>query len=284
MLKSLDVWSSLGLRGLVAFFALLPFAIVEVIHLRSSFATVVKAVLPVAFWFTLAITLQLAGAKQTSATNVGFLINTCVVLTPFVVWVFSGSRPPWFVWVSCLTCLVGIGMLSGGAPTSFNAGDALCLGSAVAFSGWIVALGKAMRTVNAPMLLTAFAWAAPAMIGLALGGSSATLESVASQIPNILFLGVVVGAGGFMLAARAQAQIAPCLAAICYSTEAVFGAIVAYIWLGESMSQLAFYGAGLTLSGMVLVQFAPQCQTVLSNAIMRLVRPGIVRSVFNVPG
>ena len=269
----LDAWSSLGFRGLFALLALLPFAVMETRKADHNTAQVIKAARPVMLWFFCGMTFQLLGAAQTSATNVGFLINTCVIFTPFMSWMLSGSKPSVAVCLSSLLCFAGVALLSGGAPQSFGWGDAFCLLSAICYSAWIVALGKTMRSVKAPLLVTALQWAAPAAIGLILGAGNYTLQSVTVQLPNLLFLGVVVSGFGFVLAAKAQEKLPSCTAAVCYSAEAVFGAVLAYAWFAETLGPVALAGAVLTLASIVLVQCTPCLLSQAAKPAMLRIEP-----------
>ncbi len=253
----LDAWSSLGLRGLFACLALAPVAVFELRRFGLKLGQVARISFPVSLFFFVGMLTQLLGAEQTSATNVGFLINTCVVFTPFLIWVLTGQRPSATVLSATALCFIGVALLSGSMPTAFGAGDLWCVVSALSYAAWIISLGKVMRVVNTPVTVTALQWLVPAVVGLSVGGDAINATVFAKQLPNLLFLGVIVGAFGFMLAAKAQEKLPPCTAAVCYSTEAVFGAIVAYAWVGESLSQMGIAGAAMTLASILLVQCVP---------------------------
>jgi drug/metabolite transporter (DMT)-like permease len=260
--EDLDAWSSLGFRGFFAILVLAPVAIFELRRLNLPFLAVFKASVPVAVFFFLGMTAQLFGATQTSATNVGFLINTCVVFTPFLLWIMTGERPTLAIVATAAVCFIGVTVLSGSAPTAFSIGDMFCIVSAMGYAGWIIALCRTMSDVKAPVTVTIVQWVAPAIIGLAIGGPALEVANVVAQLPNLLFLGMIVGGFGFMLAAKAQERLSPCTAAVCYSMEAVFGALVAFVWSGETLTTLGMVGAAITLSSIVLVQCVPATERV----------------------
>lgn len=255
--EDLDAWSSLGMRGLLACLALAPVAVFEMRRSGFGFARVFIESLPVSLFFFGGMTAQLLGATQTSATNVGFLINTCVVFTPFLMWLISGQRPTRAVLSAAAMCFAGVALLSGSMPAAFGWGDTLCVLSALCYAAWIISLGRVMGRVQAPVTVTMLQWVLPAVAGLAISGGSLSVSAVSAQLPNLLFLGVVVSAFGFMLAAKAQEKLAPCAAAMCYSTEAVFGALVAYAAFNETLSVAGAVGAAMTLVSIVLVQCMP---------------------------
>jgi drug/metabolite transporter (DMT)-like permease len=254
---SLDAWTSLGCRGLLACLALLPFAGQELRRTRIAFSEVLQAALPVSIWFTLGMSFQVLGAEHTTATNVGFLINTCVVFTPFIVWALTGERPGLRIWLSVAACFAGLVLLTGNLPHRLGLGDMLCLASAIGYSAWIISLGRAMAHTPAPITVTCMQWLAPTVAGLYLGQQSTDAAALMSQAPMLIFLGVVVGGVGFMLAAKAQASLAVCTAAMVYSLEAVFGALLARVFLAEDLSSTGWIGAALTLTSIVFVQCNP---------------------------
>ncbi len=280
--ETVDVWSSLGLRGLVAFIVLLPFAFQEAKGLKHvRIAECIGMLQPMA-WFTLGMTLQLYGATLTTATNVGFLINMSVVFTPLLCWFLFGHRPGLNVVVASGLCLLGMAMLSGSTIVAFSPGDAYCLLSAVAFSAWMITLSRFMNQLQVPISITCLQWFMPAVIGLVVGAGRTTTPVIVDELPAIVFLGAVAGGFGFLLAARAQANMSAGAAAICYTMEAVFGAAIAFWWLGETLTIAGFAGALLTLSGIVLLQFGGLAVPVVRQ---RRFRPLTSRnsSVFNIP-
>ncbi len=259
VLNTLDVWSSMGFRGLIAAMVLLPFSLIELRKHNVSPLYVLQKSAPVAIWFTAGMIFQILATKHTTATNLGFLINTCVVVVPFLLWFQTKKAPTAYVASISLMCFVGACLLSGSAPTSFGWGDATCVVSALCYSVWIVTLGSMMREAAAPVTVTFLQWLGPATIGLALGPQDVhSLAHAASVGPELFFLGAISSGIGFILAARAQAIISPCASAVCYSMEAVFGAAIAYAWLGESLTPTGLLGAAIMLVAIILIQYEPQ--------------------------
>jgi drug/metabolite transporter (DMT)-like permease len=259
VLGSLDLWSALGYRGSIAFLVLLPFAVRELRQLSLGGRDVLVAGGPTAIWFTLGMVSQMLGAGLTSATNLGFLINMCVIFVPLLVWIQSGRLPSSFVAGIALLCFLGASIMTGSAPTSFGIGDAFCVVSALSYSGWIIALGRLMRTANVPVTITCLQWLGPACIGVALSPhDSVAMANAVAVGGELLFLGVVVSGVGFLLAARAQKYLTASTAAVCYSMEAVFGAVIAAVWLHERLSLTGLFGAALVLASIVLVQLEPR--------------------------
>ena len=71
------------------------------------------------------------GVTQTTASQAAFLISLCVVLTPFVEWIFQGKRPSVDVWGAAAVSCAGTWLLVGGQAWVWSWGDALMLLAAV---------------------------------------------------------------------------------------------------------------------------------------------------------
>ena len=94
-------------------------------------------------------------------------------------------------------------------------------------------------------------WEAPSVAGL---GQAALA---------IAYVGLLSSAVAFLLLILAMQHLPPAEAAIIASTETVFSASAAYLFLGERLPALGWAGAGLILLASVLVQVAP---TLLAGA------------------
>ena len=78
----------------------------------------------------LGASLQQAGLATTSATNGGFLTACYVVLTPFVVWALSRTRPRAVVLAAGAVSFVGAWLLAGGRRAGRAADDRRRAGAA----------------------------------------------------------------------------------------------------------------------------------------------------------
>lgn len=206
--------------------------------------------------FCLAFMLQQIAAAGTSATNLGFLVNICVVMTPLMVWVLDRQPPGWRLMVAALLACFGASFLSGASTAPLAWGDAVCVASAAVYAIWIIAVGRSVGRGTGPGLLT---FAQLVFTGLASGLVSLVLEDtrtehLAAVAPELIFLGVFGTGAGFALSAYAQRSLPICVAAVVMSLEAVFGALGGYWLLGESLTPLALFGGGLMLVGIVLAQ------------------------------
>jgi drug/metabolite transporter (DMT)-like permease len=147
-------------RSAVAALALAPLALREGRRIATAPA-------PFDFWlvaaggglaFLVAAWLQQAGLRTSTVANAGFLTALYVVLTPFVVWGWSGRIPGPIVWPAVTLSALGTWLLGGGRFEAFSAGDLLVALSALFWAVHVVVTGNASRH-RRPLAFTAIPFA-----------------------------------------------------------------------------------------------------------------------------
>jgi drug/metabolite transporter (DMT)-like permease len=194
------------------------------------------------------------GVAHTQASNAAFLISLCVVFTPVVEWWLLGQRPARALWLFAGVSLLGAGLLSGvfnsGTGGALGWGDGLMLAAAVLRAITVCQTSKLTRTSTAPALaLTAvqagvIGWGS-LLLALAQPGGLPPLPTEVAfwQASVYLVLGCTVFA--FFAQNWALKHSAPSRVALLTSSEPVFGALFAVLWLGEGLSTLGWLGGGL---------------------------------------
>ena len=255
LLKEIDPWLALGLRSGLAVLCLLPFAAIELCRIWLDRRAVFKAMPIAVASFSLGMCFQMTGASMTSATNLGFIINLGVVFTPLLCRFLGHGRLGRPTCFAILLSLTGVALLSIGSPTGLGLGDALCLCAALCYSVWIIAVQRIGSKHNCLVLMTTLQWIAPAIAGFSISqsGFDALSQLSSSCWLYLLYVGCAASAFGFLVAAKAQTKMSATHAAVIYPAEAVFGAIAAVFWLGETLSPLASFGACLTLVSIAIV-------------------------------
>jgi drug/metabolite transporter (DMT)-like permease len=245
-------------RSMLAALALAPLAVRE--HARSDVS------LRPGFWliafgggaaFFIAAVLQQAGITTATVTNTGFLTALYVVITPFIVWGWSGKAPSPPVWPAVAFSALGTCLLGGGSLGAFSAGDALVAASAFFWALHVVITGRASAYAR-PIGFTAlqFAWvAAFAVLGTMLL-ETVSIGDLQRAAIDIAYVGLLSSALTFTLLTMAMQHTPPAEAAIIVSTETVFAALAAYLLLGERLAPNGWAGAALILIATLLVQLA----------------------------
>lgn len=246
----------LGLRGVLAALALVPFAFYEA---RSNTTPLRKAVpLAVAggFVFFFAGVLQQNGISTATVTNTGFLTALYVVITPLLLWLLMGQKPTAKLWVAVLLASCGIWALGGGSASAFSRGDVLIALSAIFWSFYMVITTKAAPHAK-PMQITCMVFVVLAVLGWgsALALEDISLTAIKAAAPAILYVGLLASALCYAIIAVAVRHIPATHASILLSTETLFSAAAGYIMLGERLSKIGWLGAALLLTAIVLVQW-----------------------------
>ncbi|HWB45081.1 MAG TPA: DMT family transporter [Hyphomicrobiaceae bacterium] len=247
-------------RAAVAALALTPFALWEA-HAPRTERT--GPVWPIAACggvaFFAAAVLQQTGLVTATVTNTGFLTALYVVVTPFVVWAWSGAPPRAIVWPAVALSAVGTWLLGGGELASFSRGDALVALSAIFWAVHVVITGRGSR-YRRPLAFTAVQFAVVAALAAVSAGlfeevSPAGLRAAA---PDIAFVGLLSSALTFTVLTFALQYAPPAEAAVIVSMETVFAAIAAYLILGERLMNIGWFGAAMMLLATLIIQLRAQ--------------------------
>lgn len=203
------------------------------------------------------------GVAQTHASHAAFLISLCIVLTPLVEWVLLRRRPLPLEWLAVALSLAGAIMVTGGA-FSLTGGDALILLAALLRALMVCVTKRVMRDNK----LTALSITAIQAGTVALGSLIVALliaPSSWSALPSLpsfsahgtfwLSVGYLVLACtlfAFFAQNFAVKRSSPTRVALLMGSEPAFGALFAYIWLGEQLSIWAWFGGGLMVFASLL--------------------------------
>ena len=183
------------------------------------------------------------------------------MLTPFVVWALSGSRPRALVLAAGLVSLLGAWLLAagGGPARPPTIGDGLVLAADLAWATGIALtplfLIRAARPLTLAFSQYAICGGLAAIASLAL--ETAVPRAFVDAAPAILFSGLVSGAVAYTLQIFAQRYTPPSEAALILSLESVFAALAGAALLGERLTALGAVGCLLILLGAVAVEAVP---------------------------
>lgn len=214
--------------------------------------------LELGFWMFLGYAAQAVGLLSTTAARSGFLLYLNVKLVPLFAAILYKRRISKRVWMSALLAFVGTGLLSyDGSPP--NVGDVWSILAAAASAMFILRMERATGSLDAnPNALNSFALSTVAVLsGLWLWiTGELTPDSVLTDLPSsltyyapIVYLGLVTTALSNWLQALGQRAVPAEQAAIIFAMDPVYGALFAYLLLGEH-----FGGQGL--AGVALIGIA----------------------------
>ncbi len=207
---------------------------------------------------------QTVGLQFTTPARAAFITGLSVVIVPLLAALGFGRRVPGGAWAGVALAAAGLALLSlgpdllaGGPPFAAETalGDLVVLGCAGAFAVHLVLVGH-FSPRHGTVALTLAQLFVAALLSLAF---AAVLErpeprQVWPALPAAAFTGVFATVFAFTVQVRAQRFTTPTHTALIFSTEPVFGALFAYLLVGEVLSTLALIGCVLILAGMALAQ------------------------------
>lgn len=213
-----------------------------------------------AAWMFAGYAAQAVALQTTTAARSGFLLYLNVKLVPLLARILYGRRIAPSVWASAALALAGTVLLTyDGSPPVV--GDLWSVAAAAASAMFIVRMERA-AAVAEPSAVSAVAvagvaglsgvwavldavWAAPGTGGLEL--VKQVVDGIVPDSPEtlagVLYLGLVTTALSNYLQTVGQKRIPAEKAAVLYALDPVYGAMFAYLLLGESLGMQGIAGA-----------------------------------------
>lgn len=245
----------IGLRGIVAAVALLPFALTEQNRSENTFAGIVPIACLAGVVFFLAGTIQQIGIVTATVTNTGFLTAIYVVVTPLLYWLIKRKSPSKITWLSVSLAFVGVWALSGGSLDGFSAGDKWVALSSVFWSLLIITTSEASKW-SQPLTYTCIQFFVVAILGI---GSAMLFEpinvkAIIEASGSIIYVGVLSSALTFAIMAIALKTVSASRASVLLTLETVFAAAAGYLLLGERLTLLNWSGAALIICAVLALR------------------------------
>lgn len=250
----------IGLRFAVATLAMLPMAMREGARAERTLGkSDWQAFAGIGFILFLGMASQQAGLLTTSVTNSGFLTGLYLIFVPIIGVLLYREWPHWIVWVSALTALAGIYLLSGGHLDRLAAGDWYTILCAFFWALQILFITRYANATGRPVTQAVTQFAISAVLGLALAILFERLDwmAVVLAAPSILFAGIFAGGIAFTLQSIGQQHTTAAQAAIFLSSESLFAALFDALFYGTRLNSIAAFGCTLIFVAMLAVELVP---------------------------
>jgi drug/metabolite transporter (DMT)-like permease len=209
------------------------------------------------FWMFLGFAFQAVGLATTTAQRSGFLLYLNVKFVPFFAFFLFGKQISIATWISALTAFAGTALLAyDGSSWSLNQGDLWTIAAACASAMYILRLDTAANAVgdqNSVQLNAACLWIVTLLSAL---WSIVTVEDVSLLLPQLqriafehpwelIYLSTVTTALANYIQTMSQKEVSAERASVIYAMDPVYGAAFSNALLGETLTSLGFFGAGL---------------------------------------
>ncbi len=199
---------------------------------------------------------QQTGLYYTTAGKAGFIIESAVVLIPLISF-FMGKQLQICAILGSITVLIGLFFLSNGSLDGLNYGDALALMSAIVWAFQALLIERFSPGVSAVWLANLqFLICGVLSLICSILFEIITWASIEAAIIAILYSSIFGSIIAFTLQIRAQQKVSATQAGMFLSLAAMFSAISAWLFLDESMTQLAVIGCIIMTLGMILSQLS----------------------------
>ncbi len=204
--------------------------------------------------FSAAIAFWVLGLNYSDHLGESAFINSLgILLVPVVARLLFGDRPPRSTWVALPVALLGFALLSLNAGFNVEASQLLMVCAALCFALLINVNTRVVHNVPALPLTTLQLIS----VGVVLTGLSLVVEHQPLALsPSILgwFMTSVLLASSlrFFLQIKAQSMTTPSHAAVILMLEAVWTALFAAWWFGETMTALQLLGCSLIFMALLI--------------------------------
>ena len=204
--------------------------------------------------------LQTKGQYLTTVSNSAFITATNVIMVPFIVWSITKKHPPVKSFILALVTLIGVGILTISPKegfSSFNFGDLLVFGSAIAFASHIAYLGVAVQDSN-PKFITLIQLTTAAILSsvVLVSFDINTLQSVEWKggLAAVAYLGILCTCLCFFMQTSAQKYTTASKTGIILSLEGFFGTLFSVILALEPLTSKIVLGGIVILSAVILTE------------------------------
>jgi drug/metabolite transporter (DMT)-like permease len=205
----------------------------------------------------LGFVVQTIGLTLTSASKSAFITGMVVVFVPLLQVIVSRRPPKFGNILGVLIVTLGLWFLTSPEGAAFNAGDALTLACAAFFAMYMVYLDRISREMSA-VQLTFLQVGTNALLGI---GAMSIFESSPLHLTPfnglaLLYLAVFATIITTFAQTKYQKDTTPTRAAIIFTMEPVFAAVIAALFLGEQLGFLGIIGGGLIITGVLVSELS----------------------------
>jgi drug/metabolite transporter (DMT)-like permease len=249
-----DVYSFISVRFFIAAGIL---SLIFFKRFRNYNSEVLKKGVLIGIVLAVSFILQVIGIKFTTASDAAFITALSVVLVPIFVCSIDRKLPRAMQTLATTLAFVGLALLTVKPGFNFNVGDMWVLLCAVAFGIHLIMISRMVRKIDIPLFtITQFLTVAiiSAVLGILFNGQIVISDQFVVW-RAILFCAIFASAYMYTAQARFQRYITEIKAAIIYSFEPLFAAVMAFFYLGETLTFQAITGGILIFIGMLLSEF-----------------------------
>lgn len=198
--------------------------------------------------------LQAYGLTKSEVGKAGFLTALYIIFVPFLS-VFVGKKCELKAWISVLIALIGTYLMCVKGELSIEIQDTWLLLCAVFFAANIVVVSKVCTEVDfvtmsiVQFFVSSFLSLIPAILI-----EKPTLDAILNALPFIAYSGIFSCGIGYTIEIIGQEGLSPTVSSLILSFESVFSMLMAWLILGERMSERELIGCFVVVIAVVIAQ------------------------------
>ncbi|MDK2823341.1 MAG: hypothetical protein PWQ67_2472 [Clostridia bacterium] len=198
---------------------------------------------------------QTVGLKYTTASNAAFITGLAVVLVPLINIPFNKKLPNKITLMGAISAAIGLGLLTLNNDFTINIGDLLIFFCAISFATHIVLVSKYAPQMDSGLL----AIIQIAVVAIFSEIVTLNIETFPSSFTKEVWIALAICAIpgtslAYWIQNKVQQYTSPTRTAIIFSMEPVFGALFAYLWMGEILTNRGLIGSGFVLLGILIAE------------------------------
>lgn len=209
--------------------------------------------------FSAGFLLQTFGLEHTTASKSGFLTSLYVVFVPFLSSRIVNEKPKLLGLISIPIALLGTGiMMSPQLGGSWNIGDFLTIGCALAFAFQIVWTSRIGKEIHPLVLLLVPAFFTGILSFVFLPLQTSQLEVATYSLELFYALGYTIFFGSIValyVMNRYQPYTDTITASLIYTLEPLYAVLFSVLFFGEMVRSNVLIGGFFILMANILVQF-----------------------------
>lgn len=199
--------------------------------------------------------LQTLGLQHTSATKAGLITGIQTISVPILTALCSRKVPSKKIWLATGLAFIGLMLTSMQSGFTFEYGDLLVLGCAIAFGAHITAVGLLAPQTDAwalTIVQLAFVAIASAIVTIATGGFPVNIPT--QSLGAAAFTGIFATALALGVQNAVSKHTTPTHTGVVFAMEPVFAAIFGYLLLSERLGPRASWGGALILLAIFIAE------------------------------
>ena len=256
-------WTFSAARLILGFLALLPFFFIfeykKIKETKLNYKFVAGYIFFLGFLLAGGNILQQISLIYTDVANSAVFTVLYVVIVPIIAFFLFSKKIHKSVWPSVMMCLIGGFLLSELGNLRVRFGDTLVVIGAFFWAFHIVYISKFLKVFNFPITIASFQCLSAAIFSSVpmFAYEYVSLKVLSLEAAELLYAGILSSGIAFMLQILALQNISPAPAAIIFSLEGVFAAILAWLILDQFLNEIKILGIFLILAAVIFSQLAP---------------------------